>query len=161
MQIDFAGTITIKKNVQSIFILVTVDGVFRYPHAETFKKRETKTAIDYLEITSKHTVYLGRFAVIKHNHSKLESSTFFAKNKNIQLILAPAGDQRGTGMVDRLTQTIKRWLAVLDFDQFVAVIIKWKTHCIKNTLDLSQTHQHKQDPPVEAHFGRKTEQRYI
>ena len=35
--------------------------------------------------------------------------------KNIKLILAPAGDHRGTGMVERLIQTVKR-LAVLDID---------------------------------------------
>ena len=49
LRIDFEGTIPIKNNVQSIYILVTVDGVFRYPKAETFNKCETKTAIEFLE----------------------------------------------------------------------------------------------------------------
>ena len=40
----------------------------------------------------------------------------FCKNRNIKLILAPAGDHRRTGMVERLIQTLKRRLAVLDID---------------------------------------------
>ena len=31
-------------------------------------------------------------------------------------MLAPAGDHRGTGVVERLVQTIKRQLAVLEID---------------------------------------------
>ena len=47
---------------------------------------------------------------------KAKEFEIFWKNRNIKLILATACDHRGTGMVERLIQTIKRRLAVLDVD---------------------------------------------
>ena len=41
---------------------------------------------------------------------------FFCKDNNVRLILAPAGDHRGTSMVEKLIQTIKRRLAAINID---------------------------------------------
>ena len=49
MQKDFAGPIPFKENTQNNFILVTVDRLSRYPHAERFHNCNTDTTIDYPE----------------------------------------------------------------------------------------------------------------
>ena len=79
----------------------------------------------------------------------------FCKYNNIKLILAPTGDQRGTAMVKRLIQTIKRRLAAINID----------TNCSKETLVdkiSAKIENIKLVPntttkitPFEANFGRK------
>ena len=49
IQMDFAGPIPYKNNTQNNYILVTDDRLSRFPHAETFRKCDTETAIEYLE----------------------------------------------------------------------------------------------------------------
>ena len=87
---------------------------------------------------------------------KAKELDIFCKNKNIKLILAPAGDHRGTGIVERLIQTKKRRLAVLDIDpnwsdttlaNRLANIIENIRLILNTTTKIS---------PFEAQFGRKT-----
>ena len=113
---DFGGPIPIKDNIKSNYILVTVDRLSRYPHAEPFNNCDTKTVIDYLDSYYK---VLGIPRSIRCNQAqsfKAKEFGIYCKHKNIKLILAPAGDHRGTGMVERLIQTLRRKLAVLDID---------------------------------------------
>ena len=49
IQMDFAGPIAYKNSPQSNYILLTVDRLSRFPHAETFHNCDTETAIEYLE----------------------------------------------------------------------------------------------------------------
>ena len=49
IQMDFAGPIPYKNSTQNNYILVPVDRLSRFPHAETFHNCDTETAIDYLE----------------------------------------------------------------------------------------------------------------
>ena len=49
VQMDFAGPIPFKDNALSNYILVTVDRLSRYPHAEVFNNCDSKTAIEYLD----------------------------------------------------------------------------------------------------------------
>ena len=91
-QMDFAGPIPFKNNTQNNHILVTVDRLSRFPHAETFNKCDTKTAKEYLEFYCKlhgipRSVRYDEAQVFKANEFEL-----FCKNKIIKLILAPAGD---------------------------------------------------------------------
>ena len=46
---NFAGPISYKNSTQNNYILVTVDRLSRFSHAETFHRCDTETAIDYLE----------------------------------------------------------------------------------------------------------------
>ena len=57
---------------------------------------------------------------------KAKELEIFSKNKNTKLIFAPAGDHRGTAMVERMIQTIKRILAVLDIYPKWSIRIKIK-----------------------------------
>ena len=49
IQMDFAGPFPYKNNTQNNYILVTVDRLSRYPHADIFNKCDTNTAIEYFE----------------------------------------------------------------------------------------------------------------
>ena len=78
----------------------------------------------------------------------------YCKDKNIKLILAPAGDHRVAGMVERLIQTIKRRIAIMqpdplwsnaDLAQIVTKIIQ-SIRLIPNSVTKIK--------PFEAHFGR-------
>ena len=78
------------------------------------------------------------------------------KNKNIKQLLAPAEYHRGTGMVERLIQTIERRLALLNFDPnwTPAILSERLANKIENIrLIPSAT---KKISPFEAHFGRKS-----
>ena len=126
---DFAGPIPYKNSTQNNYILVTVDRLSRFPHAESFHNCDTETAIEYLE---KYCRLHGIPRSIRCDQAqafKAKEFEIFSKNRNIKLILAPAGDHQGTGMVERLIQTIKRRLAVLDIDP----------NCSSETLSLRLT----------------------
>ena len=79
---------------------------------------------------------------------------YFAKIETLKLILAPAGDTRGTGMVERLIQTLKRRLAVLDINTM------WSSETLRSRI-ASVIENRRLIPnkttkvtPFEAHFGR-------
>ena len=116
VQMDLAGPIPFKDIVQSNYISVTVDRLSRYPHAETYNNCDTKTAIDYLDSYCKTHGIPRSIRCDQAQAFKAREFEIYCKIKNINLILAPVGDHRGTGMVERLIQTIKPRLAVLDID---------------------------------------------
>ena len=155
IHMDFAGPIPYKENTQNNYILVTVDRLTRYPHAETFHICDTETAIDYLERYCKQHGIPQSIRCDQAKAFKAKEFEIFCKNKNIKLILAPAGDHRGTGMVERLIQTIKRRLSVLDIDP------DWSNETLSsrlaNIIENSRLIPNRttKTTPFEAHFGRK------
>ena len=150
MQAQFHIRIT-----QNNYILVTVDRLSRYTHAEIFNNCDTNTAIEYLESYCKVHGNPRSIRCDQAQAFKAKEFDIFCKNKNIKLILAPAGDHRGTGMVERLIQTIKKRLAVLDIDP------NWSNTTLENRLAniienirlIPRTTT--KMSPFEAHFGRK------
>ena len=77
------------------------------------------------------------------------------QKQKIKLILAPAGDHRGTGTVERLIQTIKRILSVLDIDPNWSntTLANRITNLIENIRLIPNTTT--KISPVKAYFGRK------
>ena len=115
-QLDFAGPIPFREHKQNYQILVSVDLLTRYPHAQVFKDCDTQAALKYLE---KYRRFHGIPSSLRCEQTqafKAREFEIFCKNKNIKLTLAPAGDYRAIGMVERLIQTIKRRLAVMECD---------------------------------------------
>ena len=155
IQMDFAGSIPFKNNTQNNYILVTVDRLSRYPHAEIFNNCDTNTAIEYLESYCKVHGIPRSIRCDQAQAFKAKEFDIFCKNKNIKLILAPAGDHRGTGMVERLIQIIKRRLAVLDIDPNWSntTLINRLANIIENIRLIPNTTT--KISPFEAHFGRK------
>ena len=155
IQMDFAGPIPFKNITQNNYILVTVDRLSRFPHAETFHHCDTETAIEYLE---KYCKLHGIPRSIRCDQAqvfKAKEFDIFCRNKNMKLILAPAGDHRGTGMVELLIQTIKRRLAVLDIDP------NWSSETLSSRLaNIIENirlipNRTTKITPFEAHFDRK------
>ena len=152
---DFAGPIPFNKNKQNNNILVTVDRPSRYLHAKTFHNFDTDTAIDYLERYCKQHGIPRSIRCDQAQGFKAKEFEIICKNKNIKLILAPAGDHRGRGMVERLIQTIKRRLAVLDIDP------DWSNKTLSSRLaniieNIRLIHNKTtKTTPFEAHYGRK------
>ena len=128
IQTDFAGSIPYKNNKQNNYILVTVDRLSRYPHAEIFNNCDTNTTIEHLESYCKVDGIPRSIKCHQAQAFKTKEFDIFCKNKNIKLLLAPAGDHRGTGTVERLIETKKRRLAVLDIDP------NWSNTTLANRL---------------------------
>ena len=155
IQLDFAGPIPYKDNTKNNYILVSVDRLSRFPHAETFNNCDTNTAIEYLESYCKLHGIPRSITCDQAQAFKAKEFDIICKNKNIKLILAPAGDHRGTGIVEGLIQTIKRRLAVLDIDP------NWSNTTLTNRLaNIIQNirlipNTTTKITPFEAHFGRK------
>ena len=91
-----------------------------------------------------------------HSSTSFQSGRIrnFCKNKNIKLILASVGDHRATWMVERLSQKIKRRLAVLEYDRLwsssdLATIVAKIIESIKSIPNTTTKIK-----PFEANFGR-------
>ena len=155
VQMNFAGPIPFKDNALSNYILVTVNRLSRYPHAEVFNNCDSKTAIEYLDSYCKVHGIPRSIRCDQAQAFKAREFEIYCKNKNIKLILASAGDHRGTGMVERLIQTIKRRLAVLDIDP------KWTLTTFSERVAITIENirpipnASTKVSPFEAHFGRK------
>ena len=77
----------------------------------------------------------------------------FCLNRGIKHILSPVGDHRGSGLVERSIQTIKRKLGVAQLDPDFKNI-KDTVHQILEDIRKSNHSVHKKSP-FEMHFGRK------
>ena len=153
VQIDLAGQIPFREHKQNYYILISVDRLTRYPHAQVFKDCPP-TPLNYLEEYCRFHGIPRSLRCDQAQAFKARKFEVFCKNKNIKLILAPAGDHRATGMVERLIQTIKRRIAVMehvplwsssDLATIVAKIME-SIRIIPNTTTKLK--------PFEAHFGR-------
>ena len=94
IQMDFAGPIPYKNSTKNHYILVTVDRLPRYPHAETFNNCDTNTVIEYLESYCKLHWIPRSIRCDQAQAFKAKEFDIFCKNEIIKLILAPAGDHR-------------------------------------------------------------------
>ena len=123
--------------------------------AEIFHNCDADTAIDYLERYCKVHGIPRSIRCDQAQAFKAKEFEIFCKNKNIKLVLAPAGDHRGTGMVERLIQTLKRRLAVLDIDPMSSTeTLSARIASVIEKIRLIPNKTAKVNP-FEAHFGRK------
>ena len=155
LQMDFAGPIPFKNHIDNYYILVSVDRYSRFPTAQVYKNCDASTAMEYLE---EYCRFHGIPLSIRCDQAQAFKSRDFnvcCKDNNIKLILAPAGDHKATGMVERLIQTIKEKLGVMTIDplwsseditKIIANIIQSIRLIINRITKIA---------PFEAHFGRK------
>ena len=152
VQIDFTGPI--QEISKDSYILVSVKRFSRYPHAKAYHNCDTETAIEHLK---SYMTFHGIPRTLRCDQAEaFQSKNFeiFFKDNNIELLLAPAGDHRGTGLVERMIQTLKRRLSVINVDP------KWDketlaekiTHIIENIRLIPN--KATRITPFEAHFGR-------
>ena len=154
VQIDFAGPIPFRGHKHNYYTLISVNRLTRYPHAQVFKGCDTQTALNYLEEYCRFHGIPRSLRCDQAQAFKAREFEIFCKNKNIRLILAPAGDHRATGIVERLIQTIKRRIAVMEHDPLwsssdLATIVAKIIESIRIILNTTTKLK-----PFEAHFGR-------
>ena len=128
LQMDFAGPIPFRNHVDIYYILVTVDRYSRFPTAQVYKNCDTSTAIENLEEYCKFHGIPRSLRCDQAQAFKSRDFNVLCKDNNIKLILAPAGDHRATGMVERLIQIVKRKLGVMAIDPL------WSTEDITTTV---------------------------
>ena len=115
----------------------------------------TNTAIEYLESYCRLHGIPRSIRCDQAQAFKAKEFELFCKNRNIKLILATAGDHRGTGIGERLIQTIKRRLAFLDVDpNWSSVTLANRVANIIENIGLIPNSKTK-ITPFEAHFGQK------
>ena len=152
LQMQFAGPIPFKNHIDNYYILVSADRYSKLPTAKVYNNCEASTSIESLE---EYCRFHGIPRSIRCDQAQaIKSRNFnvYCKDNNIKLILAPAGDHRETGMVERLIQTKKRnrcndnrWSSE-DISTIIANIIQ-SIRFIPNRIT--------KIAPFEAHFGRK------
>ena len=108
--------------------MVSIERYSRYPNAKTCHNGDTEIAIEYL---NSYMQFPGIPRTIRCEQAKAfksENFEIFCQDNNIKFILAPAGDQIGTGLVEQKIQTLKRRLSVLNVDP------KWAKETIANKI---------------------------
>ena len=102
LQMDFAGPISFCNHTDSYYILISVDRYSRFPTAQAYKNCDESTAKEYLEEYCKFHGKPRSQRCDQAQAFKSRDFNVYCKDNNIKLILAPVGDHRATGMVERL-----------------------------------------------------------
>ena len=152
LQLDFAGPILDDKG-EKIFLLVAIDRFSKFPSFLITKSNGAKKVIKFLK---SYIQIHGLPHSIRTDHGsgfKNDLVQQFCFSRGIKHILSPVGDHRGSGLVERMIQTIKRKLGTekLDpnFANFQEVL-----HRIVEDIRKSN-HSTLKKSPFELHFGRK------
>ena len=152
LQLDFAGPILDEKG-SKIFLLVAIDRFSKFPSVliskTTGAKKVTKFLDSYIRIH-------GLPRSIRTDHGSGFKNNLvqeFCSNRGIKHILSPVGDHRGSGLVERSIQTIKRKLGVAKLDPNFKNL---KDTIHKKLEDIRKSnHSVLKKSPFELHFGRK------
>ena len=115
IQLDFGGPITSEK-YQDIQFLACIDHFSKYPTVEVFEQPNGPGVITFLdEYIQINLVPLN----IRLNQARCligYNVNNFCKQNSINIITAPANDPRATGLVERLTQTVKKRQSCMKLD---------------------------------------------
>ena len=152
LKLDFAGPLPDEKGYK-IFLLVAIDQFSKFPSVliskTTGAKKVTKFLDSYIRIH-------GLPHSIRTDHGSWFKNSLvqeFCSSRGIKHILSPVGDHRGSGLVERSIQTIKRKLGVAKLDPNFKNL-KDKIHQIFEDIRKSN-HSVLKKSPFELHFGRK------
>ena len=115
-------------NNRDTYIMAKIEKFSQYPHAETCNNCDTETARSYLKVYIKFHGIPRSVRCDQAQAYRANNFEVFCKGNNIKIILAPTGDHRGTGMVEKLIKTMKRWLAAIKMDK------KWSKKTLVNKI---------------------------
>ena len=152
LQLDFAGPIVDDRGVK-IFLLVAIDRFSKFPSVlitkTTGAKKVTKFLESYIRIHGlPHSIRTDHGSGFKNE--KLQQ---FCTSKGIKHIFSPVGDHRGSGLVERTIQTIKRKLGT---EQLEPTFGNLKEVLYRIIEDIRKSnHSTLKKSPFELHFGRK------
>ena len=115
LQLDFAGPILDDKG-SKIFLLVAVDRFSKFPPVLISKTTGAKKVTNFLDSYIRihglpHSIRTDHGSGFKNNLVQE-----FYSSRGIKHVLSPVGDYRGSGLVERAIQTIKRKLGVAKLD---------------------------------------------
>ena len=152
LQLDFAGPILDTKG-SKIFLLIAIDCFSKFLSVLITKTTGAKKVRKFLDTYRR---IHGIPQSIRTDHSsgfKNDLVQQLRSSRGIRHFLSPVGDHRGSGLVERSIQTIKRKLdtAKLDpnFGNFKETIQQIIKHIRKSN------HSVLRKSPFELHFGRK------
>ena len=154
IQIDFGGSIRNEKD-QNIHFLACFDRFSKYPTVAVFDKANVPKVIKFLDEYNQIHVVPKNIRLDQARCLIGYKIRNFCKQHNINIITAPANDQRAIGLVERLIQTIKGRLSCMKLDnRSNTFTIK---EAIKSTVyQLSICKQKTTNvTPFQEHFGRK------
>ena len=123
LQLDFAGPIVDDKG-SKIFLLVTIDRFSKFPsvliNKTTGAKKVAKLLASYIRI---HGIPQS---IRTYHGSGLKNDLVqqFCSSKDIKHILSPVGDHRGSDLVERSIQTIKRKHGTAKLDPSLVILKK-------------------------------------
>ena len=158
LQLDFAGPILDDKG-SKIFLLVAIDRFSKFPSVLITKTTGAKNVTKFLE---SYIRTHGLPQSIRTDHGsgfKNDLVQQVCSSRSIKHILSLVGDHRGSGLVERMIQTIKRKLGTAKLDpnfgnfketiQQIIEEIRKSNHSILNKS------------PFDLHFGRKPNTEYL
>ena len=112
MELDFAGPLPLVWGTKK-YILVYVDRFSKFPSAQITSSTSAKSIINFL---SKYIALHGIPRTIRTDQVSgfiSKEVREFCHEHNIKVIFSPVGDNRATGLVERLIRTIKERLLVM------------------------------------------------
>ena len=136
-----------------IFLLVAIDRFSKFPSVLITKTTGAKKVIKFLK---SHIQFHGLPHSIRTDHGsgfKNDLVQQFCFSRGIKHIFSPVGDHRGSGLVERMIQTIKRKLGTEKLDPNFANF-KEVLHRIVEDIRKSN-HSTLKKSPFELHFERK------
>ena len=149
LQLDFADPILDDK-CSKIFLLVTIDRFSKFPSVliskTTGAKKVTKFLASYIRIQG--SIRTDHGSGLKNNLIQE-----FCSSRGIKHIFSPVGDHRGSGLVERAIQTIKRKLGVAKLDPNFKNVKETSQQILEDIR--KSNHSVLKKSPFELHFGRK------
>ena len=135
------------------FFLVAIHRFSKFPSAlisiTTGAKKVTKLLESYIRIHGlPHSIRTDHDSCFKNNLVQ-----YLCSSRGIKHVLSPVGDHRGSGLVERAIQTIKRKLGVAKLD----LNFKNFKETIEQILEEIRKSNHSvlMKSPFELHFGLK------
>ena len=133
--------------------MVALDWFYKFPSVLISKTTGAKKVIKFLDSYVRihgfpHSIRTDHGSGFKNNLVQE-----FCSNRGIKHTLSPVGDHRGSGLVERSIQTIKRKLGVAKLDPNFKNL-KDTSHQIFEDIRKSN-HSVLKKSPFELHFGRK------
>ena len=115
LQLDFAGPILDDKGAK-IILLVAIDRFSKFPSVLISKTTGVKKVTNFLDSYIRihglpHSIRTDHGSGFKNNLVQE-----FCSSRGIKHVLSPVGDHRGSGLVERTIQTIKRKLGMTKLD---------------------------------------------
>ena len=152
LQLDFVGPILDDKG-SKIFLLVAIDRFSKFPSVLIAKTTGAKKVTNFL---ASYIRIHGFPQSVRTDHGsgfKNDIVQQFCSSKGINHNLSPVGDHRGSGLIERLIQTIKHKLGTAKLDPYFG---KFKETIQQIVEDIRKSNQSViKKLPFELHFGLK------